>query len=81
MAYAAHFATDLGSLPPAAQQEIRRVMAQIAEVLDSVPPSNPFWASSRHSVLTIDAAGYRVVYRIEPAPERVVVVEVSPLRR
>jgi mRNA-degrading endonuclease RelE of RelBE toxin-antitoxin system len=80
VAYAAHFAVDLGLLPEPPQQEIRRIMDQVAEALDGVAASNPFWVSARNSQLMIDVAGYRVVYRIDAARHEVIVVEVSPLR-
>jgi hypothetical protein len=47
--------------------------------VDSLPTSNPFWASSRDSLLMIDVAGYRVVYRLDVPREQVVVVEIAPL--
>ena len=80
MAYAAHFAVELDPLPEQAREEVRKIMGQIAEALDGVAPSNPFWSSARDSQLVIDVAGHRVVYRIDAAAQRVLVVEVSPLR-
>jgi len=79
--FAAHYTADLNAVPDeAARAEIRRVMDQVAEAVDSLPGSNPFWASSRDSLLMIDVAGYRVVYRLDVPREQVVVVEISPLR-
>lgn len=79
MTFVARYRTDLNAVPAAARGEICRVMDQVAEAVDTLPGSNPFWASARDSVLLIDVAGFRVSYRLDLQREQVVVVEIAPL--
>jgi len=77
--YSVHFRIDLDAIPDGAE-EIRRTMEQIADVLNTVPASSPFWISMRDSLLQIDVKGWRVVYRIDRGPHEIVVVEIAPIR-
>jgi len=78
--YAVHFTFDLDAVPEPARGEIRRVMQQIAEVVDSVPGTSPFWSSMKNSVLQIDVGGWRVGYRIDSAHQLVRVIEATQIR-
>jgi mRNA-degrading endonuclease RelE of RelBE toxin-antitoxin system len=75
--YSLHYAVDLGALAEDARLEIERTMQQIAEVVDSIPPANPFWASMNDSLLQIDIGAFRVVYRIDPGRREVRVVDLE----
>jgi hypothetical protein len=77
--YSLHYAVDLGALAEDARLEIERTMRQIAEVVDSVDPANPFWASMKDSLLQIDIGGFRVIYRIDPWRREIRVVELVSL--
>jgi hypothetical protein len=79
--YSLHYAVDLGALTEDARLEIERTMQQIAEVVDSIAPANPFWASMKESLLQIVIGDFRVVYRIDPGRREIRVVELESLRR
>ena len=55
-------------------------MEEIAEVVSTIPPANPFWASMDDSLLQIDVAGYRVAYRIDPRQSAISVIDVEKRR-
>jgi len=80
VSYSVHYRVKLDSVPEPARDEIRRTMDQIGEALDTVPPTSPFWTSSKDSVLQIDVKKWRVVYRVDPIHRDVVVVELDRLR-
>jgi hypothetical protein len=77
--YEVHFVVDLTALPQEVRAEMRRTMSRVADAVSTVPPANPFWASIHTSVLQIDVAGYRLLYRILPRSAEIHVVEVEPL--
>jgi mRNA-degrading endonuclease RelE of RelBE toxin-antitoxin system len=77
VAYSVHFRVDLDAVPEPARGEIRRTVDQIAEALDTVPASSPFWRSARDSILQIDVLNFRVVYRIDERKHDVLVVELD----
>jgi hypothetical protein len=79
--YSVHYDVSLEAIPEDAQQEIVRIMLQIAEVVSTVPDSSPFWSSMKASLLQIDVNEWRVVYRIDPSRREIYVVEVEPRRR
>jgi hypothetical protein len=79
LAFSIHFLVDPAWLPRAARLEIDRTMQQVADAVSTIAPENAFWGSIRSSVLQIDVAGYRVVYRVLPRSGEVHVVEVQPL--
>jgi hypothetical protein len=81
MAFSVHFAVDLTRVPVEARGEIARIVQQIAEVVATISPANAFWASMKDSVLQIDIAGHRLVYRIDPLEREVRVVELQKLKR
>ena len=54
-------------------------MKLVADAVSTIAPGNAFWSSNRSSVMQIDVAGYRVVYRVLPRSGEVHVVEVQPL--
>jgi hypothetical protein len=64
------------TLPADAAEEIERVMEQIAEAVSTISPASPFWISMDDSLLQIDVAGHRVVYRVDPKAGEIIVVEV-----
>jgi mRNA-degrading endonuclease RelE of RelBE toxin-antitoxin system len=78
--YSANFLVDLGAIPEDARLEIERIMEEIAEVVSTIPPANPFWASMDDSLLQIDVAGFRVAYRIDPRRSAINVIEVEKRR-
>ena len=81
MIYSVHYDVGLEAILEDLQQEIVRVMHQIAEVVSTVPDSSPFWSSMKDSFLQIDVNGCRVAYRIDPSRREIHVVEVQPKRR
>jgi hypothetical protein len=81
VSYSVHYRVKLGSVPEPARDEIRRTMDQIGEALDTMPPTSPFWASTKDSVLQIDVMKWRVVYRVDPTQHDIVVTELAKLRR
>jgi len=78
--YSVHFRVDLAKVPDAARGEIRRTMDQIAEALDTVPSSSPFWTSLKDSLLQIEVKRWRVVYRVDQGLQDVQVVELTRTR-
>ena len=79
MAYVVYFVSDPASLPREIVGEVRATMQQVADSVGTIPLSNPFWASIRSSLLQIDVAGYRVMYRILPRSGELHIVELQPL--
>ena len=79
MAYSVQYRVDLNVVPETSRDEIRRMMDEIADVVSTVPASNPFWTSSRNSLLQIDVSGWRLVYRVEPRNREILVVELAPI--
>jgi hypothetical protein len=73
VAYSVRFKT---ALPAKGREEIERVMEQIAQAVSTIAPASPFWISMDDSLLQIDVAGHRVVYRVDPARRQIIVVEV-----
>jgi hypothetical protein len=71
--YSVRFKT---ALPAEARAEIEQVIGQIAEAVSTIAPTNPFWISMEDSLLQIDVAGHRVVYRIDRHGQQIIVVEV-----
>ncbi|MFL5308939.1 MAG: hypothetical protein ACJ79H_00660 [Myxococcales bacterium] len=80
MSYSVHYRVKLDSVPEPARDEIRRTMDQIGEALDTVPPSSPFWTSTKDSVLQIDVMKWRVVYSVDPVDRDILVIELAKLR-
>ena len=80
VSYSVHYRVKLAQVPEAARDEIRRTMDQIGEALDTVPPTSPFWISTKDSVLQIDVMKWRVVYRVYPVQHDIVVTELTRLR-
>lgn len=60
-------------------ESIGRVLQDIAEAVDSVPPASPFWPSMHHSTLQIDVEGWRVLYRVAHRAREILAVEVSQI--
>jgi hypothetical protein len=81
LAYSVHFSVDLDDVPETARAEIRRMMDEIAEAVTTIPAINPFWSSMKDSLLQIDVAGWRVVYRVELRQQEIRVVELAPIVR
>jgi hypothetical protein len=79
VAYVVYFVSDPASLPREALGEVRATMQQVADSVSTIPSSNPFWLSIQRSVLQIDVAGYRVMYRILPRAGEVHIVELQRL--
>jgi hypothetical protein len=79
LSYSVHFRANLNAVPEGARAEIRRMMDEIAEVVTTIAPANPFWSSLKDSLLQIDVAGWRVVYRVEPREREIRVVELAPI--
>ena len=79
--FSVHFRVSLDEVPEPARQEIQRTVDAIAEALDTVPPSSPFWRSSKDSLLQIDVLNFRVVYRIDERHHDLLVVELAKRRR
>jgi hypothetical protein len=79
LAYSVHFQVSLDAVPEGARAEIRRMMDEIAEAVTTIPPANPFWGSMKDSLLQIDVAGWRVVYRVELRQREIRVVELAPI--
>lgn len=80
MTYSVHFRVDLAKVPGVARVEIEKTMEQIAEALDTVPTSSPFWTSLKDSLLQIEVKRWRVVYRVDQSHQDIQVVELSPTR-
>ena len=80
VSYSVHYGIDLQALPKGVRADVERTMEQIAEVVSTVPTTSPFWSSASHSLLQIDVAGWRVVYRVDSRAQKVRVVEVEPIR-
>ena len=80
MAYSVHFVADVGTIPEAARLELHRTMQQVADAVEAIAPANAFWSSLHSSVLQIDAAGFRLVYRILLRSREIHVIETTPLR-
>jgi hypothetical protein len=55
------------------------MMDEIAEAVTTIPAANPFWGSMKDSLLQIDVAGWRVVYRVELREREIRVVELAPI--
>jgi hypothetical protein len=81
LAYSVHFSVNLDDVPETALAEIRRMMDEIAEAVTTIPAINPFWSSMKDSLLQIDVAGWRVVYRVELRQREIRVVELAPIVR
>ena len=79
MAYSVQYRVNLNAVPEGSRDEIRRMMDEIADVVTTVAPSNPFWSSMKDSLLQIDVSGWRVVYRVEPRSREILVVELAPI--
>lgn len=79
MAYSVVFKANLELVPETARAEIRRMMDEVAEVVTTIPPANPFWGSMKDSQLQIDVARWRVVYRVEPRERVIRVIELAPI--
>jgi hypothetical protein len=77
--YSVVFKARLDAVPEGARGEICRMMDEIAEVVTTIPPANPFWGSMRDSNLQIDVARWRVVYRVEPREHEILVIELAPI--
>lgn len=81
VAYSVQFRVDLNVVPEGARDEIGRMMEEIADVVTTIPAINPFWSSMKHSLLQIDVAGWRVMYRVMSRQREIVVVEVARIAR
>jgi hypothetical protein len=55
------------------------MMEEVAEAVTTIPPANPFWSSMKDSLLQIDVAGWRVVYRVKLEDHEIHVVELAPI--
>jgi len=80
MTYSVHFRVDLAKVPGVVRVEIEKTMGQIAEALDTVPASSPFWTSMKDSLLQIEVKRWRVVYRVDQGNQDIQVVELTPTR-
>ena len=80
MTYSVHFRVDLAKVPGVARVEIEKTMEQIAEALETVPTSSPFWTSLKDSLLQIEVKRWRVVYRVDQSHQDIQVVELAPTR-
>jgi hypothetical protein len=81
MSYSLHFGIDLDSIRVDERTEVQRTMEQVAEAVSTVPDSSPFWASMSDSLLQIDVAGWRIVYRIDAIRREVRVIEATRIQR
>lgn len=79
MRYTVQYRVNLNVAAEAARDEIRRMMDEIADVVTTIPAINPFWSSMNESLLQIDVAGWRLVYRVEPRIHQILVVELAPI--
>ena len=79
MAYSVQYRVNLNVVAEAPRDEIRRMMDEIADVVTSIPAISPFWSSMKDSLLQIDVAGWRLVYRVEPRSHEILVVELAPI--
>ena len=79
MRYTVQYRVSLNVVAEAARDEIRRMMDEIADVVTTIPAINPFWSSMNDSLLQIDVAGWRLVYRVEPRSHQILVVELAPI--
>lgn len=77
--YSVHFVADLASIAEPGRAELQRTMQNVAEAVSAIPPVNPFWASISSSVLQIDAAGFRLLYRVLPRSREIHVIEITRL--
>jgi hypothetical protein len=66
-------------VPETARGEIEQALTQIADAVSRIPPESAFWKSMRSSLLQIEAGGCRVVYRIEPQPREIRVIELQEI--
>jgi len=62
------------------RREIERTLTRIADAVSNIPPASAFWDSMGSSVLQMEAAGCRVVYRIEPEAREIRVIELQETR-
>ena len=61
------------------RRQILAVLEQIADSLTAVPPASAFWDSMRSSLLQIDIGGFHILYRIEPDPRLIRVIELQQI--
>jgi len=61
------------------RREILHVLEQIADAVTPIPPESAFWDSMKSSLLQIDVSGFRILYRIEPDPRQVRVIELQQI--
>jgi hypothetical protein len=78
--YSVHFIPVLESIPEVVRHEMRQTMQQVAAAVDSIPAANAFWSSIHSSLLQIDVAGFRLLYRILPRSGEIHVVEVTRIQ-
>ncbi len=78
MSYSLHFVVDLTPFGEEVEAEIRSTMERVADAVSTVSPTNAFWASIHTSVLQIDAAGHRLLYRVLPRARQIHVVRIEP---
>jgi len=60
-----------------ARAEIERTLTRIADAVTGIPAGSAFWGSMSSSVLQLEAAGCRVVYKIEPDAHEIRVIELQ----
>lgn len=80
MRYSLHFVIDLTPFGEEIRSEIRSTMERVADAVGTVSPTNAFWASIHTSVLQIDAAGHRLLYRVLPRAHQIRIVCIEPKR-
>jgi mRNA-degrading endonuclease RelE of RelBE toxin-antitoxin system len=73
------FPADACGINDPARSEILQVLGRVADSISCVPRESAFWQSMQSSLMQIDVSGYRIVYRIEPDPARVRVIEVQEI--
>ena len=79
MAQNVQFPADARGIDDEPRSEILQVLERIADAIRSVPRDSAFWESMKSSLLQIDVRGYRIMYRIEPDPAHVRVIEVQEI--
>ena len=77
--YQVHFAVELASFAEDSRVEFQAMMGQVAEAVSTIPAANAFWSSIGASVLQIEVAGHRLLYRVLPRTREIRVVEIQPL--
>jgi hypothetical protein len=72
---------DSRAIDEPSRGEILQALEEIARAVTGIQPGNAFWDSMSSSLLQIDVSGFRIVYRFEPAPPWVRVIELQRIPR